>query len=406
MCAVVRALSKSAHCKTLVPLVFALALAGCGSSRSMNPAPSPSPSQPSQPNYPTTPPVPITWSPSTSQLPAPPACDPPQSTCDPPYPTGSNNFPLTVSSPTDQSNVTSPMHVVATASPKNPLFFMRVYVDQLAVYFTFTNSIDTQIFVAPGQHKVEVMAEDNQGYISDAIVNVNVTSQAAKTTISGIQNMPGWQSCSAVFPAGSGRDGPLCAAGNANPPTSSITQGQSSPAMDGQSAKFSMSGPNAYSNELYFNAIAGGDNVSHFTYDLYFYVDNGNAPQALEFDLNQTFGGRRWVWGSECNFRGGATPPGWDIWDDAAGLWRTTGIPCNPFPSNQWIHLVWNFERVNEQVHYISLQVNDQVYNVDTYYNDQPDWTLEEIDTAFQMDMAEPPVAYNVWLDQVNLTAW
>jgi len=61
---------------------------------------------------------------------------------------------------------------------------------------------------------------------------------------------------------------------------------------------------------------------------------------------------------------------------------------------------------VNEQVHYISLQVNDQVYNFDTYSNDQPGWTLEEIDTAFQMDMAEPPLAYNVWLDQVNLTAW
>ena len=148
------------------------------------------------------------------------------------------------------------MHVVATATPKNPLFFMRVYVDQLAVYFTFTNSIDAQILVAPGQHKIEVMAEDNQGYISDTILNVNVTSQAAQTTISGIQNMPGWQSCSSVFPPGSG------------------SEGQTSPAMDGKSAKFTMSGTNGYSNELYFNAIAGGDNVSHFTYDLYFYVDN------------------------------------------------------------------------------------------------------------------------------------
>lgn len=406
MCAVTRAVRKSALGKTLVLSIFALTLAGCGSSRSMNPTPAPPPSQPSQPNYPSTPPVAINWSPSTSALPAPPACDPPQSTCDPPYPTGSNNFPLTVSSPLDQSSVTSPMHVVANATPKNPLFFMRVYVDQLAVYFTYTNSIDTQIFVAPGQHKVEIMAEDKQGYISDTILNVTVTSQAPKTTISGIQNMPGWQSCSAVFPPGSGRDGQLCAAGNKNPPTSTMTEGQTSPAMDGKSAQFTMSGPNTYANMLYFNAVAGGDNVSHFTYDLYFYIDNGNAPQALEFDLNQTFGGRRWVWGSECNFRGGVTPAGWDIWDDEAGLWRTTNIPCNPFPSNQWIHLIWNFERVNEQVHYISLQINDQVFNVDTYYNDQPDWTLEEIDTAFQMDTADPPLAYNVWLDEVNLTAW
>src|SRR5215831_208376 len=253
MCAVVRALRKSALCKTLVLLSLALTLAGCGSSRTMNPTPSPTPSQPSQPNYPSTPPVAITWSPSTSLLPAPPACAPPQQTCAPPYPDGSNNFPLTVSSPTDQSSVTSPMHVVVNTAPKNPLFFMRVYVDQLAVYFTFTNSIDTQILVAPGQHKIEVIAEDKQGYISDTILNVTVTSQTAKTTISGIQNMPGWQSCSAVFPAGSGRDGQLCAAGNANPPTSSMTAGQTSPALDGQSAKFSMSGPNAYANMLYFN---------------------------------------------------------------------------------------------------------------------------------------------------------
>lgn len=404
MRAVVGAKCSSASRRIIAVSVLALILNGCGGVRKMGSAPPNPPSAPPQPNYPSTPPVPITWSPSSSLLPAPPACAPPQSTCDPPYPNGSNDFPLLVASPLDQSSVTSPMHVVANANPKNPLFFMRVYIDQLAVYFTFTNSIDTQIFVAPGQHKVEVVAEDKQGYISDTILNVNITSQAQQTAISGIQTMTGWQSCPAYFPAGSGRDGQLCAAGNSNPPTSSMTPGQSSPAMDGKSAKFSMSGPNSYANELYFNAIAGGDNVSHFTYDLYFYIDNGNAPQALEFDVNQGFGGRRWVWGSECNFK--ETPPAWDIWDDANGVWRPTNVPCNPFPSNQWIHLVWRFERVGEQVHYISLQVGDQTYKVDTYYNDQPGWTLEEIDTAFQMDMAEPPVPFNVWLDQVNLTAW
>lgn len=404
MHAVVAAARKSALCETLLLSGLILTFAACGSSGKMNPTPTPSPS-PTQPNYPSTPPVPITWSPTSSQLPAPPACDPPQSTCDPPYPNGSNDFPLSVSSPLDQSSVTSPMHVVAMANPKNPLFFMRVYADGLAVYFTYTNSIDTQIFLAPGQHKIEVMAEDKQGYISDTILNVNVTSQAQQTTISGIQTMPGWQTCSAVYQPGSGRDGQLCAAGNPNPPTSTMTENQSSPAMDGKSALFTMSGPNGYSNQIYFNAIAGGNNVSHFVYDLYFYMDNPGAPQALEFDINQTFGGRRWVWGSECNFKG-ETPPLWDIWDDENGVWRPTNVPCNTFPANQWIHLVWTVERVNEQVHYISLQVGDQTYQVDTYYNDQPDWTLEEIDVAFQMDMPQPPVAYNVWLDEVNLTAW
>jgi hypothetical protein len=303
-------------------------------------------------------------------------------------------------------STTSPLTVVANAKPKNPIFFMRVYVDQLAVYFTFTDSINAQIFIAPGQHTLEVMAEDKQGYISATILHVNVTSQS-QATISDIQNMPGWQSCGALFPKGSGRDGQICAAGYGTP-QSKLTQSISSPAMDGKSAQFSMGGPwqnctspPAYCNILYFNPVAGGDNVSHFTYDLYFYVDNPNAPQALEFDLNQTFGGNRWVWGSECNFRDTGK---WDIWDDVNG-WTPTIYDCKPFPANTWIHLVWKVEREGNQVHYISLTVGDQTYNVDTYFDNQPDWTLEEIDIAFQMDGNYEEQPYNVWLDKVNLTA-
>lgn len=337
--------------------------------------------------------MPITWSPQTSPLPAPSAQVPP--------PPGSNDFPLTISNPIDGGTVTSPINVVASANPKNPIFFMRVYVDQLAVYYTFDNSINTQIFTSPGTHKLEVMAEDNQGYISATILNITVASQTAQTTISGIQAMPGWQSCSALFPTGSGRDGQICAAGLGTA-VSTLTENQSSPSMDGKAAKFTMGGPTAYSNMLYFNPVAGGDNVSHFIYDLYFYIDNPNASQALEFDINQTFGGKRWVWGSECSFNDSGK---WDIWDDVNG-WKPTIYDCKPFPANTWIHLVWNVERVGDQVHYISLTVGDQTFNVDTYYPNQPDWTLEEIDVAFQMDGNYKQEPYNVWLDQVNLTAY
>src|ERR1700733_148141 len=380
-------------CRVLLVVVVGCGIAtslACGNSASKTSTTTPPPA-PAPPRYPATPPVAITWSPQTSPLPAPTAQVPP--------PAGSNDFPLTVSSPTTGDTTTSPLNVVATATPTNPIFFMRVYVDQLAVYFAFTSSINTQIFVAPGQHTLEVMAEDNQGYISAAILNITVTTQS-QTTISSIQAMPGWQSCSATFPTGSGRDGQICAAGLGTA-QSTMTENQSSPAMDGKSAKFSMGGPTPYSNVLYFNPVAGGNNVSHFTYDLYFYIDNPDAAQALEFDINQTFGGNRWVWASECNFNGSGK---WDIWDDING-WTPTSIACTPFPANTWIHLVWTVERVGNQVHYISLQVGDQTYNVDTYFQNQPDWTLEEIDAAFQMDGNYEQEPYNVWLDEVTLTA-
>jgi hypothetical protein len=57
-------------------------------------------------------------------------------------------------------------------------------------------------------------------------------------------------------------------------------------------------------------------------------------------------------------------------------------------------------------VHYIRLRVGDQTYNVDTYYPNQPAWTLEEIDVAFQMDGNYEQEPYNVWLDEVKLTAY
>lgn len=392
----------------LIVAFAAIVSCACGTSGTKSTAVTdPPPSQPSpQPTYPSTPPVAITWTPTSSPYPAPPACSPPTSSCAPPDASGSNDFPLSISSPTDGGTVTSPANIVATASPKNPIFFMRVYVDQLAVYFTFTNSINTQLFIAPGQHTLEIMAEDKQGYISATILKITVTSQT-QTTIGSIQDMPGWQSCGALFPSGSGRAGQICAAGYGTP-QSTMTENVSSPAMDGKSAQFSMGGPwasctspPAYCNMLYFNPVAGGDNVSHFTYDLYFYVDKPTAPQALEFDINQTFGGNRWVWGSECNFNGSKK---WDIWDDVNG-WTPTIFDCKPFPANTWIHLVWNVERVGNQVHYISLTVGDQTYNVDTYFSNQPDWTLEEIDVAFQMDGNYEEEPYNVWLDKVNLTA-
>jgi len=336
--------------QTLILILIVVGMSAsiaCGTGSSKSSTTTSTPAAP-QPNFPSIPPEQITWpisNPASSQFPAPPAED--ETTA--PWKNGSNDFPLSVSSPTASSTVTSPLNVAATATPKNPIFFMRVYVDNLAVYFTFDNSINTQIFLGTGAHTITVMAEDNQGYISATPVQVNVTAQApstkGQTLISGIQNMPGWQSCGGLFPPGSGRAGQICAAVGGTP-NSVLTQNISSPAMDGSSAQFSM-GPSSpdcphYCNMLYFNPVAGGDNVSHFVYDLYFYIDNPDAPQALEFDLNQTFGGQRWVWGSECNLRADGV---WDIWNDAPNTgWEPTTIPCKAFQANTWIHLVWTVE--------------------------------------------------------------
>jgi hypothetical protein len=86
-------------------------------------------------------------------------------------------------------------------------------------------------------------------------------------------------------------------------------------------------------------------------------------------------------------------------------VWVPIPVPCNHFPSNTWIRLIWTLERVGNQVHYITLSVADQTYNVNTYFAAQPNWYQEEIDIAFQMDGNYKQQPFSVWLDEVNLLA-
>ena len=312
-----------------------------------------------------------------------------------PAPSALCGFPLTISVPGEGATVNSPATVVATAAAPDPLYWMRVYVDGLAVYYSFTPNINQYIWMSTGPHTIEVVAEDEAGYIATATTHVNVAM--VMPGVSGIQNLTDWQSCSAALTTGL-----TCAAGLGTA-ESELIHGQSSPSLDGAAAEFTMAGAHAYSNELYWAPLGGGSSVSHFTYDLYFYVDNGDAPQSLEFDVNQAFGGTRWTWGSQCDFD---QTHRWDIWDPLHGIWVPTDVPCNHFPSKTWIHLTWNLERVGNQVHYMTLNVADQEYNVDTYYTAQPNWYQEEIDVAFQLDGNYEQQPYNVWLDEVTLNGY
>ncbi|MGC1228149.1 MAG: hypothetical protein WA859_16855, partial [Candidatus Sulfotelmatobacter sp.] len=107
--------------------------------------------------------------------------------------------------------------------------------------------------------------------------------------------------------------------------------------------------------------------------------------------------------GSQCDFNQTGK---WTIWDPLHEIWIPTAFSCKHFPSNTWIHLIWTLERVGNQVHYVTLNVDDQEYDVDTYYTAQPNWYQEEIDVAFQLDGNYQQQPYAVWLDEVTLNAY
>ncbi len=131
---------------------------------------------------------------------------------------------------------------------------------------------------------------------SSASPGSSFSAPANATVFPNIERMPDWQWCTAQLnhqPCASGR-------GNA---TSSKTDNQATPSLDGSSSKFTIAGPKGYSNALWWKSVSGGLDATHFSYDVSFYIDHPEISEALEFDVNQSFNGSRYVWGSECNFK-------------------------------------------------------------------------------------------------------
>lgn len=221
---------------------------------------------------------------------------------------------------------------------------------------------------------------------------------ASAVTYGNIQSKPGWQGCTAKL------NGATCASGRGNA-VFAMAQGIQSPSLDGQSAQFSLRGPVGYSNALWWNQLGGNDGAHNFVYDLYVYITQPNAPQSLEFDVNQSIAsqGLKFIFGTECDLQ--ATHV-WHNWDTAHAKWRNTSVPCKPFPAYTWNHLVLQFQRMaNNKILFVAVTINGQTH----YFNKQFDperTSAEELNVAFQMDGNSHQTPYSVWLDKVTLRAW
>jgi hypothetical protein len=210
----------------------------------------------------------------------------------------------------------------------------------------------------------------------------------AGATYSNIENMGTWQSCSACAGAG----------GNGSVAPYSMVQ-SSSPSMDGHSAQFNLGGSHPYSNALWWKQLGANSSAHNFTYDLFFYLKTPSAAQALEFDVNQSTGGHKYIFGTECAIKDGQ----WKIYNSHAG-WENTGIHCSVPSAYQWHHLTWEFQRTSgNQVKFISMTLDGSKHYLNRTYSPQASGS-SEINVAFQMDGDSSQQHYSAWLDEVKLS--
>ncbi|HWR37124.1 MAG TPA: Ig-like domain-containing protein [Clostridia bacterium] len=309
---------------------------------------------------------------------------------------------VTISTPTTGQNVGSPFHVVASASSSHSIKGYSIYVDGSRVKSVAATKLDTYISASTGKHRLTIQAHDSAGSYFQSTTYPNVgstsststgsTSTSGGTTFSNIDQKTGWASCTVC--AGAGGSGAAA--------RYSMQLGVSSPSMDGHSARFNLGGSTPYSSALWWKQLGANSRLHRFVYDLYFYMKNPSAAQAVEFDVNYATGGKKYIFGTECDIKNTHT---WRIYS-AATRWRSTGIPCAKPAAYKWHHLVWEFQRTSDnKVKFISVTLNGKKSYVNRVYAPKSSGA-NEVNVAFQMDGDKYQTDYSVWLDKVTLTYW
>ena len=327
---------------------------------------------------------------------------------------------ITVTSPLPNSNVSSPVQFNATASGSgSSIASMMLYIDGNDNKLVYSNSLSTSVSLGSGSHNAVIKAWDNAGKVysqsfsftvgsgstsstSSSSSGSTTTTASGAVTYSQIQSMGGWGDCTVC--AGDGGNGPVAGY--------SMQQHQGSPSLSGDATKFSIWGSTPYSDVLWWKQLVDGDYyyskvqaAHHFVYDLYFYIDNPSASQALEFDINQFVNGHSLIFGTQCNIRSGGV---WDIWDNQNSHWIHTSKSCSAPSAYTWHHVVIEVERSGDGgdwLHYVSISMDGNKTYIDAWYP-PASTSWKGITVNFQMDGNYAMQPYNVWVDKFTLTTW
>jgi hypothetical protein len=326
--------------------------------------------------------------------------------------TVSNPTGVTVTSPANNSQVSSPVNYVATATTgtcSKGVASTGIYVDGQLVYVADAPSLNTELTLTAGAHNTVVEEWDYCGGAAYTPVNITVQGGGVQGSFRNLQASAGWT------PAGQGPPD----YNDCNPCGPQITwnmqQGIKSPSLDGNATQFSIGGNTPYWDVLFYNHLIGDDSsqgmpdsnhtitpsLHNFTYDVYFYGNNVELAEALEFDFNQFFDGLSFIWGHNCYLAGNNV---WQLWDNINARWVSTDIPCNPV-SNAWNHLTLQVERTsNNQLWYQTITLNGVTNNVNVYYDpgSAPGWW--GITINYQMDGNYEQSPYSIYLDELTFS--
>lgn len=311
---------------------------------------------------------------------------------------------ITITSPAASATTGSPVQVTASGTSTGTVSLMQVYVDGVKKYEVKAATISTSLTLAAGAHKLTVVASDGTTAKASVAFTVGTTTSTTSSiplsavTTADVDEKTGWADCDVC----SGPNGAGATVAH------SVSYGQADPSQDGNSTKFHLGDGTAlpYATALWWQYVAASDTDSHFVYDLYFYLKDPAAAQALEFDVNQTrkADGVKYIFGTECDIRGTHT---WRVYDNYGKKWTSTGVTCSAPTAYQWHHLVWEFARTSTGPQFVSVTVDGVKHYVNMQVQKRADsGNSTLLNVAVQLDGNSVTKPYDAWVDGIKITRW
>jgi len=326
--------------------------------------------------------------------------------------TVSSSSGVFVTSPANNSTVSSPVHYAATATTtcSKGVASMGIYTAPYQKAYTVSGaSLNTDLTLSAGTYNTTVEEWDNCGGAKSTPVTITVSGGSSTgSTFYGLQNSKGWTGYGELPPKYD-----ICSSCGSGV-TWSMSQNVSSPSKDGKSAKFNLGGTTPYADVLWNNHLIGDGSsqglpdsnhtlvpkLHNFTYDAYFYGTNLSLAENLEFDVAQFVDDKGFMFGTQCQMAANGSV--WGIWDPLHAKWVSTSVPCKP-ASNTWNHVVIKVQRTSsDQLLYQSITLNGVTATLNKTYSPfyAPGWWGVVVN--FQLDGNYNQSDYSVYLDEFN----
>ena len=274
-----------------------------------------------------------------------------------------------LTSPSASGTYATPARFTATASSSKTITGYVVYQNASGNYVNSYQSAKTTLDAwvilpltpsgGPQAQSVFVRAWNSGGFCGDSpILAVTASGTHVPSALSGsvaFNNADDDQTGDGGVTHGWGDCGTPACSGGVNTATVSFAFGQLPQKDTNGSLRLSVTGANN-ANGLFYYKDGAQNTESNFLWDFWFQVSSSTSTdaQAIEFDMFQSIGGKKYMFGTQCNYATGV----WQAWNDVTVQWvnaipntatdgTLTGNPltCAKFSTVTWHHAQFFLQR-------------------------------------------------------------